>query len=213
MVASIKNCVSTSRRLAPTALRSPISRVRSVTLTSMIFIMPMPPTSSEMPATAARNAVNKLVIVVSVERNDAWFSTLKSSSVPSTLRSWRSRSSVAMRVCTLAMSALLITEMAIDDTRQPLPSGVRAPKSCCCAVVIGTSAWSSTEPKPLLPFSASTPITRIVWSFTRTVWPTACPLPNRSWASVLPSTTTVLAPLTWSSLMKLPLSSERLFTC
>ena len=34
-----------SRRRAPTALRMPISRVRSVTLTSMMFMMPMPPTS------------------------------------------------------------------------------------------------------------------------------------------------------------------------
>ena len=34
-----------SLRRAPTALRMPISRVRSVTLTSMMFITPMPPTS------------------------------------------------------------------------------------------------------------------------------------------------------------------------
>ena len=39
---------------APTALRMPISRVRSVTDTSMMFMMPMPPTSSEMPAIAAQ---------------------------------------------------------------------------------------------------------------------------------------------------------------
>ena len=30
------------------ALRMPISRVRSVTVTSMMFIMPMPPTMSDM---------------------------------------------------------------------------------------------------------------------------------------------------------------------
>ena len=34
------------------ALRIPISRVRSVTVTSMMFIMPMPPTSREIPAIA-----------------------------------------------------------------------------------------------------------------------------------------------------------------
>ena len=39
-------------RSAPMALRMPISRVRSVTVTSMMFMMPMPPTSSEMPAMA-----------------------------------------------------------------------------------------------------------------------------------------------------------------
>ena len=46
------------RRRAPTALRSPISRVRSVTETSMMFMMPIPPTSSEMPAIAPRNSVS-----------------------------------------------------------------------------------------------------------------------------------------------------------
>ena len=39
-----------SRARAPTAMRMPISRVRSVTLTSMMFMMPMPPTSSEIAA-------------------------------------------------------------------------------------------------------------------------------------------------------------------
>ena len=33
-----------SRRRAPSALRMPISAVRSVTLTNMIFMTPMPPT-------------------------------------------------------------------------------------------------------------------------------------------------------------------------
>ena len=38
---------------APTAMRRPISRVRSVTDTSMMFMMPMPPTSNETDAIAA----------------------------------------------------------------------------------------------------------------------------------------------------------------
>ena len=41
-----------SRRRAPTARRTPISRVRSSTLASMMFMMPMPPTSSEIDAMA-----------------------------------------------------------------------------------------------------------------------------------------------------------------
>jgi len=35
---------------APSAFRTPISRVRSVTLTSMIFMITIPPTTSEMEA-------------------------------------------------------------------------------------------------------------------------------------------------------------------
>ena len=42
---------------APMAMRMPISRVRSVTLTSMMFMIPMPPTSSDTAATMARRSV------------------------------------------------------------------------------------------------------------------------------------------------------------
>ena len=49
-----------SRPRAPTAMRRPISRVRSVTETSMMFMMPMPPTSSETEATAASSMASTL---------------------------------------------------------------------------------------------------------------------------------------------------------
>ena len=52
--ASSKNWRRMSLPFAPTAMRIPISRVRSVTLTSMIFMIPIPPTRRETPATAAR---------------------------------------------------------------------------------------------------------------------------------------------------------------
>ena len=55
--ASTRNCSSTSRRLAPTARRSPISRVRSLTETSITFMIPIPPTTSEIAAIAASSAV------------------------------------------------------------------------------------------------------------------------------------------------------------
>lgn len=50
VIASIKNCVLMSDGFAPIALRSPISRVLSVTETSMIFMIPIPPTSKEIAA-------------------------------------------------------------------------------------------------------------------------------------------------------------------
>ena len=50
--ASTRNWLRISLRFAPSAMRRPISRVRSVTLTSMMFMMPMPPTSSEIEAMA-----------------------------------------------------------------------------------------------------------------------------------------------------------------
>ena len=46
VAASTRNCQRISRRVAPSALRRPISLVRSVTETIMIAMTPMPPTSS-----------------------------------------------------------------------------------------------------------------------------------------------------------------------
>src|SRR5215471_16149548 len=51
VIASSRNCHSTSRRRAPTAFRRPISPVRSVTETSIMFITPIPPTSRPRLAT------------------------------------------------------------------------------------------------------------------------------------------------------------------
>ena len=62
--ASITNCRMISFFFAPSDLRMPISRVRSVTETNMMFIMPMPPTSSEMPAMPTSTMV--IILVISV---------------------------------------------------------------------------------------------------------------------------------------------------
>ena len=52
-----------SRPLAPILMRRPISRVRSVTDTYMMFIMPMPPTSSEMLAIPVSITMTMLIIL------------------------------------------------------------------------------------------------------------------------------------------------------
>ena len=54
MRASMRNCKRMLPVEAPMALRTPISCVRSATETSMMFIIPMPPTIREIPATIAR---------------------------------------------------------------------------------------------------------------------------------------------------------------
>ena len=48
---------------APTARRMPISRVRSVTETSMMFMMPTPPTTSETLATEPKSKVMTMVMI------------------------------------------------------------------------------------------------------------------------------------------------------
>ena len=61
-IASIRNCTIMSLLFAPIALRKPISRVRSDTETSIMFIMPIPPTKSDMAAIDPNN--NDMVLVV-----------------------------------------------------------------------------------------------------------------------------------------------------
>ena len=61
-IASTRNCRRMSLGRAPTAMRMPISRVRSVTETSMMFMMPMPPTRSETPAMLPRRMVMMLLV-------------------------------------------------------------------------------------------------------------------------------------------------------
>ena len=76
VAASITNCRRMMPSLAPRALRIPISRVRSVTETSMMFIMPMPPTSREMPSMAARMAMTILTMLVMVSSISAMLTTV-----------------------------------------------------------------------------------------------------------------------------------------
>jgi hypothetical protein len=51
---SVKNWINISLFFAPRDFLTPISRVLSVTDTNMMFIMPIPPTSSEIAATPPR---------------------------------------------------------------------------------------------------------------------------------------------------------------
>ena len=51
---SERNCTIISLFLAPSARRIPISRVRSLTVASIIFIIPIPPTRSEIAAMEPR---------------------------------------------------------------------------------------------------------------------------------------------------------------
>ena len=76
---SIKNCSKMSLRRAPSALRTPISRVRSVTETSMIFMITMPPTTSEMEAMAIVTAKNELLMSFHRDKKESVVSMAKSS--------------------------------------------------------------------------------------------------------------------------------------
>ena len=70
---STRNWSRTSRFLAPMALRVPISRVRSVTVTSMMFMMPMPPTRREMAAMPPRRKRKAMMLARGWRRMSARF--------------------------------------------------------------------------------------------------------------------------------------------
>ena len=61
---SDKNCIIIDLVFAPNAFRIPISLVRSVTDTSIIFITPMPPTIKEIAATSEIIIVTALITVL-----------------------------------------------------------------------------------------------------------------------------------------------------
>src|SRR5665213_981586 len=76
-VDSIRNWVRMTRLRAPIAFRMPISRVRSVTVTSMMFITPIAPTRSDTAATQPKSAVKVLELDVAVESRLAESITVK----------------------------------------------------------------------------------------------------------------------------------------
>jgi hypothetical protein len=84
--ASIRNCHKISLRRAPIAMRMPISRVRSVTDTSMMFMMPMPPTTKEIAAIAPSSILMTRVVEASASAIAVRLRTVKSSSCPIPMR-------------------------------------------------------------------------------------------------------------------------------
>jgi hypothetical protein len=106
-----------SRRRAPMASRSPISRVRSVTLTSMMFITPMPPTSSDTAATAASRVES---VRAEASRVAATSAMLRIATVSGSFAAtrWRWRKRVRSSSSTARMSSPSCTFTAIQLTER-----------------------------------------------------------------------------------------------
>src|SRR6266576_166403 len=80
--ASAKNWRRMALREAPSALRMPISRVRSVTLMSMMFMITMPPTTMPMTTTAGTTVKITRVSLLQNAINPSPVSTVKSLTAP-----------------------------------------------------------------------------------------------------------------------------------
>src|SRR5215217_601656 len=144
--ASSRNWRSTSRVRAPTALRSPISRVRSDTLTSMMFITPTPPTTSEMPAIEARTRVRMPRMRPTTPRMSCW------------VRTWYSCSGWA-RVTTSRMIACSSSIWPVLGALTAIPSTRLTPNRRWAAVTGTNSSASRATPKAV-PTRLITPTTR-----------------------------------------------------
>src|ERR1022692_1621898 len=68
-MASVKNCARISELVAPTALRTPISRMREFTVASMMFIMPTPLTSRVSTEMSNSTVVKVVAVLAATERS------------------------------------------------------------------------------------------------------------------------------------------------
>ena len=107
-----------SRPRAPMALRMPISRVRSRTETSMMFMIPMPPTRSEIEAIPASSRVSRSLTPLTVVSSWAWSAIVKSS-VPPGAMLWRVSSRLVISLLTVSIWSAVATLMPIVRTFVP----------------------------------------------------------------------------------------------
>ena len=143
VIASTRNWRRMSLLRAPIALRIPISRVRSRTETSMMFMIPIPPTTSEIDAMPARSAVRIAVTLPTVLRSCAWF-VIEKSSASAAASSWRVRSSAVIAFVTSVI-------WSGDATLTSIVRTLSEPVKYFSTVAIGTRIWSSWLTKPTPP--------------------------------------------------------------
>ncbi len=138
-----------SERRAPSALRTPISRVRSLTLISMMFMITMPPTTMPIETTAGTMAKSVAVSVVQNDSSASALSTVKSFS-------WVGRSRWATRIASSARSiapgisrgSAILTETTVVRRRPQIDSNIGS----------GINAKPSNDWPSVCPFGSATPL-------------------------------------------------------
>ena len=111
-IVSTRNWTTIWDLRAPMARRIPISRVRSVTVASMMFMIPMPPTISEMPAMAPRTMLKRR-LVASACRN-----RLSGTLICTSPRGWKrcTMASMAVAVASTCSKASTSTRSLCNST-------------------------------------------------------------------------------------------------
>src|SRR5881394_2509371 len=164
MADSARNWRRTSRRDAPSDLRIPISRVRSVTLISMMFMITIPPTTMPMPTTAGTTVKITRVSLPQNAIRPSPVSTVKSSSCEG--RRW-----CAMRIASSARSMPSATRAAAGILTE-ITVVWRRPYSAS-NVVSGSMTNPSQDCPSTVPFLATTPVIVSCAPRTRIALPTA----------------------------------------
>ena len=101
--ASDKNWNKMLRRVAPNAFSTPISRVRWVTETSIMFIKPIPPMASVMVPTMARSSLSAILMMENWS-NCFMASKMKTARWSSGLKLWAAASASRSDFVTLLWS-------------------------------------------------------------------------------------------------------------
>ena len=191
-----------SRGRAPTARRIPISRVRSVTETSMMFMMPTPPTTSDTLATEPNSSVITVVMI----RN-----TLTTSEVLWTVKSSGRCRADAVPLTHQRLDFVFSSGIAFGRAGQHVDDVhvVERPAVMRLLMVVQgastTLSWS--WPKRFAPLASRTPITVNGMFLMRIVEPTQSAVWNRLSATVSPMTQTLAAAWMSRSVKKSPLAN------
>ena len=181
-------------------MRMPISRVRSVTDTSMMFMMPTPPTSSEMPAIAESISVIVPVMMPSDVGDLGRVLHVEVGrlagvdAVPLQQQLADLALGVGHQLARCGPSTMIASTLSNFE-----------PCSRFCTVVYGIrtmSSWSS--PTMLAPLRSSTPMTRNGMFLMRIVWSSGLVVWNSLATSVWPMTQTLAAEVTSRSVKKPP---------
>src|SRR6266480_2243314 len=196
VAASTRNCQRTSRRVAPIALRKPISRVRLVTDTIMIAITPIPPTRSAILDSTSITKKNANVRLSKMP--STWSDVSRSKLLCSSSRSHRER-----RSCSVAASiarATLTSGRGLTRMISPLTWSIwnrsRAASNGTIPAISGAPGTSK-----MLVGRCHSPITRKGRPPMRTIAPIGSRAPN-SRSTVRCSMTATGAPPRSSAVVK-----------
>ncbi len=180
---SARNCRNTSRRRAPSDFRNPISRVRSATDISMMFMITMPPITSDTITTPGRTTTRMRLIPAQKRCTPSDVSSTK-------LLSWLGRRWRRLRMtpsATSMASRISTSDRAFTSRASTTPGGFTR---FWAGAKAGTTTKRSSGNPRTLPCFSTTPTTRYEMPPIRTLRPSGVRSTNNRLATPSPRTAT-----------------------